>query len=257
MAHTARFPQFARLPQEIQMMIWKEILETPRIVQICGDSSKYTTTGEICHRQIPPLLQACRQSRLLAQQVFVDRHFDDRSCAFIYLQPRLDTLYYGSANMSEDFGSTGEIWSYPECKTLDPSDVATVAFEANWWLKLDKEGAQVYDMRFFIGLTRLIIVLEEKAEPDRVAQFVDLTNEEHQDISGFLLDSRLKTSAELRDHVREAWKVEFEEWDLPASEMPEIVIKKLQGNILGQTLYGEATLEDIDTSSCSTTETEP
>lgn len=252
----ARFPHFPRLPLEIQTIIWKEALKTPRIVQLCCDSTKYSTTGEICHRRIPALLQTCSQSRRLAQQIFVDRHFDNRAFAFVYLQPKVDIVYYGSANIGQNFQGTDEIWSYPECKTLDATDVGTVAIEANYWLELDVDGVQVYDMRFYTGLSRFIIVLEERADPARHAEFIDLTNEEHRDISAFLVNSKLKTSTELIGHVRKAFQQQFEEWELPASEVQEVVIKKLRGNILGQKLYGDTTWDD-DTSSCGTTESEP
>jgi len=45
--HVCGFPLFARLPPEIQYMIWEEALRTPQIVQLCFDFSKYNTTGAL------------------------------------------------------------------------------------------------------------------------------------------------------------------------------------------------------------------
>lgn len=218
-------------------MIWQEALKISRIIQICCTANKHSTTRTVRDRHMLALLQTCSQSRRLAQQVFDYSYLDSLAFSFVYVQPKVDIVYYGSANVGERYDGPYGIWNRPMFTSLDPTDVGTVAIEANYWLELDGDGEQVYEMQFYTDLTCLIVVLEDKTDPAQMAEFVDLSDEESRDISGFLVDSELKTSTEFIYYVRQAFQKQFVEWERPASEIPEVVMKKLRGHILGQKLY--------------------
>ncbi|KAJ6444588.1 hypothetical protein O9K51_02983 [Purpureocillium lavendulum] len=239
MAESADGPaQFSRLPPEIQVMIWKEVLETPQIVQMCFDWDEYNGTGAVRHRVVPPALQVCALSRRLALQVYTDRFYEEQIWTLVvtYLQPGVDVLYYGSVNRGDDFDSGGELWAYGEFPTLDPSLLKHLAVEVNYWLEQDAKGDMVHSTRMLIGLKTLTLVVEDdKPDPAVPAALVDLTDEEHRSLLGTYAPSAgFGTSAELLRKIRDDFVTRFDLEDISHDYIPNMEIKRLKGNILGK-----------------------
>lgn len=233
--HVCGFPLFARLPPEVQYMIWEEALRTPQIVQLCFDFSRYNTTGALRRRVVPPLLQTCAASRQIAQEVYVDDLFEeDRTSVVTYMQSGLDTLYYGSANRGESIGHANELWAYA-FPTLDPADVKHVAFEVKYWVEQHEGWDMIDSLRMLIGLETLTLVFEGESEPGRPAELVDLTEDERKNILGTYAPALgFKTVAELLDKIHEDFVTTFDAEEIPLDDIPELRIKTLRGNIFGQ-----------------------
>jgi len=86
-----------------------------------------------------------------------------------------------------------------------------------------------------IGLETLTLVFEGESEPGRPAELVDLTDDERRDILGTYAPSLgFKTVAELLDNIHEDFVTTFDAEEIPLDDIPELRIKKLRGNILGQ-----------------------
>lgn len=87
------FRHFPRLPAELRIIIWKDVLWTPNIMQLCFDPEHALDhIGQ--KRVVPPLLQACAESRMLSLEVYPERPYEKEFRGVIgYANFEIDTLY--------------------------------------------------------------------------------------------------------------------------------------------------------------------
>ncbi|KAH7124820.1 hypothetical protein B0J13DRAFT_565674 [Dactylonectria estremocensis] len=237
------FPFFPRLPREIKAEIWNEALREPNIVQLCFSfQSRHAT---LHHRVLPTLLQVCAESRGRALKYYPDKFYEQKHTGItIYVRPKVDTLYLGSANVD----SIHFEWIVEEMALrhvrIDMDEVKHLAFDINFWLDHGTE-VMLHVLPSFQSLETLTLVLEDNASPREPTKLVELDEEIDKDAPGLwgsdytgppgnvvkFCHGCLGKVRTVYDEMRKNGGFEEEDMDWV---LPELRVKKLVGNIMGQ-----------------------
>ncbi|KUJ14475.1 uncharacterized protein LY89DRAFT_140532 [Mollisia scopiformis] len=156
------FEKFLHLDYDVRFMIWRLSLPGPRIVEVqhshnVEDPSWIST----CHP--PPTLQVCRESRMIALKFYTFCHSDRMR---VYLNPSIDTLYFGPFANQHAFAEFVE--------HADPDDLLSLKklainemYLPTWrsgppWTTFPSIGDS--PSKILTGLTRLLIGVEIESE---------------------------------------------------------------------------------------------
>ncbi|KAH6976557.1 hypothetical protein EDB80DRAFT_739528 [Ilyonectria destructans] len=232
------FPQFCRLPPELQAYIWNIVLSEPHICQLCFRVFEVQNI-ELWDRAVPPLLQACAESRRLALSVYPDKLYEQKNTDLMtYARPELDTIYIGSANDGVPFEWVVEEFSLKYVPTMDMSRIKHLALDIDYW-ELNSARETLRFLPSFDSLETLTLVIEDDTSTKEAPRFVQLDQETDMErIGRSWPGSWPKDEQKLLHEIRAVFEDmksqgEFEEEDLEWT-LPELRVRKLVGVIKGR-----------------------
>lgn len=180
MAGLTTFKPFTKLPAELQLMIWEHACRIPRVIEIAFDESYNSSNETYATRNldkskefvfigcapswdtkffagrsklIPPVLQACFVSRMVAQQYYT-KILRDRSVP-LYFNNNVDTIYFDM--------SCPDVWNARRLLELVADETQLRSVAVNMWELGDALDFDFAYMRAFDkipGLKELVLAVE-------------------------------------------------------------------------------------------------
>jgi hypothetical protein len=148
--------EFAALPAELRIKIWKHLLPGPRIVPVSysRELQKYISDGP------PPILNVCSESRSIFLSVYTKLIISPKHESAVFVDFELDTIFFDNLDCSPDGDLAFDLATSPHSDRILSCAIDVQLWEVLRVFKYDS----LSEVKFMKNLKTLALVLPKDHE---------------------------------------------------------------------------------------------